>query len=96
MLGRGPDPVGLADWVSRLEDGKSRGAILVGFSESPEYRDQSPNDDVAVTMSYLGMLRRAPEQAGFDHWVALMDGGMDRIELIREVFSSQEYENRFP
>ncbi len=37
VLGRGPDPEGGAYWLGRLAGGLGRSAMLVGFSESPEY-----------------------------------------------------------
>ena len=39
VLGRDPDPQGLTNWVARLEDGMTRAQVVVGFSESAEYRD---------------------------------------------------------
>ena len=91
---RGPDAGGLADWVGRLESGQSRGSILVGFSESVEYRAASEHE-VVVTMAYVGMLRRAPEPGGFEFWVDKMDTGMTRISLMGGFFRSIEYANRF-
>ena len=94
VLGRDPDAGGLADWVGRLESGQSRGSILVGFSESVEYRAASEHE-VVVTMAYVGMLRRAPEPGGFEFWVDKMDTGMTRISMMGGFFRSIEYANRF-
>lgn len=94
VLGRDPDPAGLADWVSRLEAGESRGSILVGFSESQEYRTKS-SDSVDVVLATVGMLRRSPEQATFDYWVTRLSTGEPRVLLIREILSSDEYSSRF-
>lgn len=93
VLERGSDPAGRSDWVARLESGQSRGAILVGFSESPEYRSKSEHE-VIVTMAYLGMLRRAPEDGGFEYWVKRMDDGLSRYELMAGFFRSDEYASR--
>jgi hypothetical protein len=38
VLGRSADPSGLAHWVGRLQSGASRGAVMLGFSESVEFR----------------------------------------------------------
>ena len=46
-------------------------------------------------MMYVGMLRRSPEPAGFDDWVALVDGGMARPAVIGGFFNSIEYRARF-
>ena len=94
VLGRDPDAGGLADWVGRLESGQSRGSILVGFSESVEYR-AAYEHEVVVTMAYVGMVRRAPEPGGFEFWVDKMDTGMTRISMMGGFFRSIEYANRF-
>lgn len=36
-LHRGPDATGLASWVSNLNGGEDRGAVVIGFSESAEH-----------------------------------------------------------
>ena len=36
-LGRAPDPEGFAYWVGRLRSGTTRGAMILGFSESAEF-----------------------------------------------------------
>jgi hypothetical protein len=90
VLGREPDPGGLAFWVNQLGAGMTRGALMVGFSESAEYRAKiAPS--VNVVMAYIGMLRRSPDQGGFDYWrqqsiVVLVDG----------MLKSAEYAARFP
>ncbi len=38
VLGRAPDAEGLAFWVGELSAGRSRGSMMIGFSESPEFR----------------------------------------------------------
>ena len=38
VLHRSPDPGGLAGWLSLLGSGTPRSDVVVGFSESPEYR----------------------------------------------------------
>jgi len=47
---------------------------MLGFSESAEYKASELNK-VYVTMIYVGMLRRAPDQGGFDFWVNAMNTG---------------------
>jgi len=95
VLGRAPDPAGLAGWVAVLDGGASRGQVLLGFSESPEYQASLANE-VLVTMMYAGMLRRTPEPAGFSAWVAgLDDGTYTREQVINGFFLSTEYHDRF-
>ncbi|AWI86737.1 hypothetical protein CEW88_23525 (plasmid) [Alloyangia pacifica] len=45
VLDRGADAQGLANWTARLDGGMSRAEVLLGFSESPEFR-MSMADDI--------------------------------------------------
>ena len=94
VLGRAPDPGGLANWVNALNNGMTRGTMMLGFSESQEYKNRSGNW-VYVTMMYVGMLRRAPEQAGFDNWVNYLIAGNSGLHLINGFIGAPEYHNRF-
>jgi hypothetical protein len=95
VLGRAPDPAGLAGWVSLLQSGYTRGQVLIGFSDSVEYQAQMANE-VFVTMMYAGMLHRTPEPLGFSGWVAFLDAGTyTREQVINGFFLSTEYHNRF-
>lgn len=95
VLGRAPDAGGLAYWTGRLDSGElTRGGVMLGFSESAEYQALIGNE-VYVTMMYVGMLRREPEQAGFDFWVGYMDSGNSGLDLIGGFLGSAEYRQRF-
>jgi hypothetical protein len=95
VLGRAPDPGGLAFWVGQLNAGTmTRGQVMLGFSESAEYRATSFNK-VFVVQIYIGMLRRSPDQGGFDFWVGQLDGGASGLTLIQGFLGSTEYHNRF-
>ena len=95
VLGRAPDAAGLAYWVGQLDGAfMTRGQVMVGFSESPEYQGSSYSR-VFVTMMYYGMLHRMPDQAGFNYWVAQLAGGASALDLINGVLGSAEYRGRF-
>jgi hypothetical protein len=95
ILGRAPDAPGLAGWTAALDAGTySRGQVLLGFADSPEYQAAVANE-VFVTLAYAGMLRRSPDAAGFSAWVSLLDGGMARTAMIDGFFLSIEYHGRF-
>ena len=53
VLGREADPAGLADWVGQLNAGATRGTILIGFSESPEFKADLANQVEIVRLFYL-------------------------------------------
>jgi hypothetical protein len=94
ILGRPADATGLAFWTGQLNAGLTRGAMMIQFSESAEYSSVIGND-VYVTMMYVGMLRRSPEQGGFDFWVGYMDAGNSGLDLIGGFLAAPEYRNRF-
>ncbi len=95
VLGRAPDPGGFAYWKGQLDSGiLTRGQVMLGFSESPEYKQASYNK-VYVTMIYVGMLRRSPDQSGFDFWSNGMNGGTSGLNLIQGFLSAPEYHTRF-
>lgn len=94
VLGREPDPDGLSFWTSRLELGLSRGRLMTAFSESSEFRSRS-GVQVFVTQIYLGMLGRAPDQLGFDFWVAVLGSGTPGLQLIQTFLETPEYHLRF-
>ncbi len=95
VLGRAPDSSGFAYWTGELNSGRlSRGQVMVGFSESVEFKARIHNS-VYVTMMYVGMLRRAPERAGFDGWVSYLKAGNSGLNLIGGFLNALEYRNRF-
>ena len=71
-----------------------RGTVMAGFSESTEYKGLSANR-VYVTMVYMGMLRRGPDQGGFDFWVNYLNGGSSGQTLISGFLAAPEYRSRF-
>jgi hypothetical protein len=96
VLGRAPDAAGLNGWVSLLNAGThSRGQVLLGFSESPEYQAALFNE-VYVTMMYVAMLRRSPEPGGFNGWLAYLDTpGNTPLAMIDGFYLAAEYRARF-
>ena len=94
VLGRTPVQGEIDFHVARLTSGATRGEVMTGFSESPEYQANTFNE-VYVTMMYVGMLRREPEQGGFDFWLNYMDTGNPGINLILGFLNAPEYRNRF-
>lgn len=94
VLGRQADSEGLTFWTNSLNAGTTRGSVMTGFSESTEYKASSLNK-IRVIAFYYGMLRRAPEQAGFDFWVGVLDQGGSAFDLIDGFLKSAEYQGRF-
>ena len=95
VLGRPADAGGLAYWTGQVNSGAmTRGQVMLAFSESQENLAVSFNK-VFVVQIYVGMLRRSPEQGGFDYWVGQLNGGRSGLDLIGGFLASNEYLNRF-
>lgn len=94
VLGRAPDAAGLAYWIGQLGTGVTRGSVMLSFSDSPEYKSVI-GSEVYVTMTYVGMLRRAPDQGGFDYWAGQLDVTKSATALISGFVGAPEYRARF-
>lgn len=95
VLGRAPDAQGLAFWRDQLDTNqRTRGQVMLAFSESPEYGALTAND-IFVAMTYFGMLQRAPDAGGYAYWVDYMDRGNSGLALIDSFLGAPEYRNRF-
>jgi Metallo-peptidase family M12B Reprolysin-like/Domain of unknown function (DUF4214) len=94
VLGRLPDQAGYTSWLNMLNNGASRGEVMVGFTESLENVNRTKNN-VMVIMMYEGMLRRNAEPAGYIGWMNYLTQGNNSLELTRGFMNSLEYRLRF-
>jgi hypothetical protein len=95
VLGRSADASGLAYWVGQLSGGRlNRGGVMIGFSESSEYK-AATNHWNKVVQLYVGLLRRAPDRTGAQHWIGQLRDGHSVSELAAALLASSEYRNRF-
>jgi hypothetical protein len=98
----------IAAWVDILEngyDGESwnRGRVMVGFSESSEYKTKM-DPEVRVYALYWGLLNRVPDDVGWDGadgpggekgWPDYIKEGWSPNVIINGFLDSEEYLNRF-
>lgn len=91
VLGRAADPAGVDFWARQLEQRRrTRGAVMVGFSESGEYRRaQAEATDAAVITIFL--LDRAPTNAEVTQWVQRQRQGTPVAVLAQEILDSSAY-----
>jgi hypothetical protein len=89
VLGRAADTAGVNYWAAKLDSkAKTRGQVMVSFSESNEYKNKMATK-VNVVMAYAGMLHRSPTSS------ELAAGtGMSITTLIDTVRLSTAYANR--
>lgn len=91
VLGRVPDPEGHAYWAGRLDSGEiSRGTMMLGFSESDEYINNTKLRD-QIVLSYNLLLRRVPTDNEYTTWAN--DG--DIANMINAIINSNEFLLRF-
>ncbi len=93
VLGRGADAGGAAYWTDELGRGVSRGALMVAFSDSTEYRKATAGR-VLATMLYVGMLRRSADDGGLDYWASVLTAGTPYRDAIAGFLGSTEYDRR--
>lgn len=94
VLGRAPAPSEVAYWVGELGRGKTRGAVMIGFSESAEYRARMrASVDVAVT--WIALLGARPATATSATWVAdLTSGARTVADLAAAILADPAYAAR--
>lgn len=88
---RAPDAAGLLFWGSRLAEGKPLKEIARDFFDQPETQalyGQETDLPNFVTSVYHNVLGRAPDQAGFDHWMnKLTAGRVEKAEFILAIIN---------
>lgn len=90
VLGRPGDAGGISFWTGKLNSGaKSRGQVMVGFSDSNEYKTKNAAR-VNVIVTYFELLRRVPTQTEIN-----ADKNIGATTLISRILSSYAYANRF-
>ncbi|MCB1918833.1 MAG: VCBS repeat-containing protein [Candidatus Competibacteraceae bacterium] len=93
VLDREPDADGLAYWLDQLEQGATWGEVLLGFTQSPEYR-AALDSRVTADLYYLGFLDRDPDPAGYAFWVNDLDQTADSASVHEAVQAGTEYRYR--
>lgn len=90
VLSRTPSAPDRAYWVAELQSGRrSRGQVMIGFSESPEYKGIT-RPEVAVIGPFSALVRRAPTAAEMTTHV-----GSPSADLTRFLLTSTAYLQRF-
>ena len=73
---RVPDEPGLGFWIYKMDHGQSLQSVADGFVASQEFHalyDSKTTNTALVTAFYNNVLHRAPEQAGLDFWVNILN-----------------------
>ncbi|MBH1973927.1 MAG: DUF4214 domain-containing protein [Rhodobacteraceae bacterium] len=105
VLHRAPDAAGLANWTKLLDSGaRSREQVVVGFSESTEFRQTSAAGALAfshegvqmgysddVFRLYHATLSRDPDLAGFLNWTGKLADTLPFASVISGFVNSAEF-----
>jgi Domain of unknown function (DUF4214) len=97
MMGVTPLPAEREALIASLTDGTCKADILGLIVDNQDFARQQ-FDAGFVTMQYFGYLRRDPDPAGYNYWLARLDsanGDYRRAEMVKAFLSSIEYRKRF-
>jgi hypothetical protein len=85
ILGRAPDPAGLAYWVGILAAGGPRAPVSASILTGTEgYQD-------LVRSVYQTFLRHQPDSGGLAYWTSQLQSGLRDEDLIASIIGSDEY-----
>ena len=98
LLGRAPEPVGRAGWVSALASGRlTEEQAIAGIAASPEFAARaralfpsSPPDAAFVEALYSLLLNRTAEAAGLAGWVSALPS-LGRTRVASGIVGSAEF-----
>ncbi len=97
VLGRPADAAGLGYWVGELRNGRTRGQVMTGFSESPEFvvqtstRASTSSAEGRISRLYFSFFLREPDAAGLDYWMTVERRGTSLEAIAVEMAQSAEF-----
>jgi len=83
--------------VGLLTNRETRASVLLKIIDKDAFKQHEFNP-AFVTMEYFGYLRRTPDTAGYNFWLAKLNsfnGDYRRAEMVKAFLSSTEYRARF-
>ncbi len=93
VLDRKAEASGRDYWIEQLASGVTRGTMMALFAESKEFRNRT-DGLVKASMLYVGLLQRAPDEAGLEYWSSLLNRGVPYRDIMSGFLQSTEYRNR--
>ena len=98
VLQREPDAAGLTHWTAALDRGMPRGLVMLGFSESSEFRNRIEPEVQAIEAAgpigrlYRAYFLRAPDREGLNYWI---DRGLPLDQVSQAFAESTEFRERY-
>lgn len=90
---RMPDDAGLRNWVQAYKNGMSTASIAKAFAESAEFQmlRGSLSNEEFFNYLYREVLHRPPEPEGMAFWMATLEYGATRAQLMMSFSLSTEF-----
>lgn len=102
VLRRSPDQSGLEHWVNAIDNGLSRGEVMLGFSESAEFIDRTnTSTPVAETRlpqihrMYRAFLQRDADASGLTFWNHEIGQGKTLDDIAAGFVTSAEFVSQY-
>ena len=93
-LGRASDPAGKAEWIAAVTERGETGADLArGFLYSPEFLNKDVSNTDFVKVLYRTFFNREADASGLEGWVAALEGGESKQDVIEGFINSTEWAN---
>lgn len=94
-LQRQPDPGGLVNWVSAIQNGDTRLGVLQKIIGSAEFAQIHANltDQEFVSYCYNSFLTRQPDPGGMQTWLGALQSGESRASVAQAFTNSAEFQN---
>lgn len=91
---RTPDNDGLKFWIAQMDSGASLSSVAAGFVGSTEFQTlygANATNEQFITKLYSNVLHRAPDQGGFNFWLAALNSNnVDRVTTLAQFSESPE------
>jgi serralysin len=91
---REPDAIGLGFWLKQIDAGQSLASAAQFFAISDEFQQRYGTLDDAgfLVQLYANVLDRAYDQAGYNFWLAALNTGVSRGQILSDFSESAEFQ----
>ncbi|WP_114294781.1 DUF4214 domain-containing protein [Pseudosulfitobacter sp. DSM 107133] len=108
VLGRDADAGGLQGWLDAMAAGTTRAGVVLGFSESKEFKLSTAQAAAEFALSqseshwtdeiyrvYRATLDRDPDAGGFAGWAEMLGSGTTYGTMVNGFVNSREFKNTY-
>ncbi|AGA25104.1 S8 family serine peptidase [Singulisphaera acidiphila] len=91
LLGRDPEPAGLASWVGRLNSGQTRIQVIETFERTPEALQVKVAHWYQDTLGWNASLAQLKFDPGVIYWSTLLAAGQTDNAVLARILSTNDY-----